>query len=70
MDFGSKFLFFKQEFSSLVANLVISGMGVKNTKSQFSIHKTTLGHALTWGVKYTLEVRGPPHHRLQVQLKY
>ena len=42
MDLGSKFLFFKQEFSSLVANLVISGMGVKNTKSQFSIHKTML----------------------------
>ena len=28
MDLGSKFLFFKREFSSFLTNLVISGMEV------------------------------------------
>ena len=48
MDLGSKFLFFKREFSSLVANLIISGMEVmkKNTEFQFSIPKTMLAKLL------------------------
>ena len=36
MDLGSKFLFFKQEFSGLVNNLVISGMEVMK-KYKFSV---------------------------------